>query len=48
MRSRHRIDSSDERYFDALDEARANVRVAQRDYHDALDDLEKLESVVPD
>ena len=45
LRSR---DRKEERYLDALDEARANVRLARRDYHDALDELEELEAVGPE
>lgn len=44
LRSRDR----DERYLDALDEARDNVRLTRRDYHEALDDLEELEAVGPE
>ena len=34
-----------ERYVDALDEARENVRLARRNYHDALDELSDLEDM---
>lgn len=44
LRRRYRIRSRDEeRYLEAVDEARENVRVARRDYHNALDELEVLE-----
>lgn len=51
MRRRYRLRSralasaaarDEERYMDAIDEARENVRLASRDYHDALDALEEL------
>ncbi|MDE2922516.1 MAG: hypothetical protein OYL92_10945 [Acidobacteriota bacterium] len=38
----------EERYLEALDEAGDRVRLARRDYHEALDDLEKLEAVGPE
>jgi len=37
-----------ERYLDALDEARENVREARREYYDALNELEDLEAVGPE
>ena len=40
LRSR---DRDGERYLEALDEARENVRLAQRDYHEALDDAQSDE-----
>lgn len=45
LRSR---DRDEERYLEALDEARDNVRLARREYHEALDDLEELEAVGPE
>ena len=49
MRPRHRTRSrDDERYLEAVDEARENVRLARRDYHDALDELEELEHIGPE
>ncbi len=49
MRPRHRIRSrGEERYLGAVDEARENVRLARRDYHDALDELEELEAEGPE
>lgn len=48
MRPRYRIRSrDDERYLDALDEARDNLRIARREYHEALDELEELEASDP-
>lgn len=43
LRSRDR-----ERYMDALDEARENVRLARREYRDALDELDELEDGDPE
>ena len=43
LRSRDR-----ERCMDALDEARQNVRLTRRDYHDALDELDELEDRDPE
>ena len=44
MRRRYRIRSRDEeRCPEAIDEARDNVRLARREYHEALDELEELE-----
>lgn len=49
MRRRYRLRSRDEeRYLEAIDEARENVRIARRDYHEALDNLEDLEAVGPE
>lgn len=49
MRRRYlRSQDREERYMDAVDEARENVRVAERRYHEALDDLEELEAVGPE
>lgn len=43
MRPRYLRNRDRERYMDAVDEARENVRLARRDYHDALDELDDLE-----
>ena len=49
MRPRYRLRSCDEeRYLEAVDEARENVRSARRDYHEALDELEELEHIGPE
>ena len=49
MRPRYRIRSRDEeRYLEAVGEARQNVRPGRRDYHDALDQLEELEHIGPE
>ena len=49
MRRRYRIRSrDDERYIEAVDEARENVRSARREYQDALDELEDLEHIGPE
>lgn len=45
LRSR---DDDRERYLEALDDARDNVRLARRHYHEALDDLDELEAVGPE
>lgn len=34
-----------ERYLHAIDEARENVRLTRREYHDALDELSDLEEM---
>ncbi len=49
-RYRHRIHDGelDRRHIEAIDEARENVRLARRDYHDALDELDELEDRDPD
>lgn len=50
MRRRYRLRSHDrehERYLDAIDEARGNVRLARRDYHQALDEPAELEEADP-
>ena len=48
MRRLHSRDRERERYFNAVDEARTNVRLARREYYDALDELEELEGVGPE
>ena len=49
MRPRYRIRSHDhERYLETVDEARENVLLARRDYHEAIDELEELEDTGPD
>ena len=48
--SRHRIHDREleRRHIEAIDEARENVRLARRDYHDALDELDELEDRDPE
>ncbi|MXX75672.1 MAG: hypothetical protein F4210_13950 [Holophagales bacterium] len=48
MRRRYLRSRDTERYREALDEARDNVRLARRDYHEALDELDELEAVGPE
>ena len=48
MRPRQLRSRDRERYLDAVDEARENVRLARQDYHDALDKLDDLEDRDPD
>ena len=48
MRPRYLRSRDRERYLDAVDEARENVRLARRDYQDALDELDELEDRDPD
>lgn len=48
MRHERLRSRDEERYLDAVDEARENVRLARRQYHDALDELEDLEAVGPE
>lgn len=47
MRRRYLRSRDEERYLDAVDEARDNVRLARRDYHEALDELDELEASDP-
>jgi len=48
MRRRYLRSRNTERYREAVDEARDNVRSARRDYHEALDELEELEHIGPE
>lgn len=48
MRRRYPGSRDEERYLEAVDEARENVRLAPADYDEALDDLEVLEAVGPE
>ena len=48
MRHERLRSRDEERYLDAVDEARENVRLARREYHDALDELDDLEAVGPE
>ncbi len=42
MRPRYLRSRDRERYMEAIDEARENVRIGRREYHDALDELDEL------
>lgn len=48
MRRRRYRSSDREDYIEAIDEARENVRITRREYHDALDELDELEDRDPD
>ena len=48
MRRRRYRNSDREDYIEAIDEARENVRITRREYHDALDELDELEDRDPD
>lgn len=48
MRHERLRSRDEERYLDAVDEARAHVRFTRREYMDALDELEDLETVGPE
>ena len=48
MRHERLRSRDEERYLEALDDARAHVRSARREYMDALDELEDLEAVGPE
>lgn len=48
MRPRYLRSRDRERYTEAVDEARENVRLARREYHDAMDQLKELEDRDPD
>lgn len=48
MRHERLRSRDEERYLDAVDEARDDVRLARREYYAALDALDELESVGPE
>ena len=48
MRPRYLRSRDREDYLEAIDEAKQNVRIARREYHEALDELDELEDRDPD